>query len=100
MRQYRRVYDLEVNVSNGQTRFPYLLITPHEDVGMVSGVVSVDGTYVPTKQGLYSFWTEKPYDEVFQEFDKSGKEFALIHVKECGFAHADGQITGVIGFIN
>ncbi|PJK33056.1 hypothetical protein CWC48_26585 [Pseudomonas sp. S10E 269] len=67
---------------------------------MVSGVVSVDGTYVPNKQGLYSFWTEKPYDEVFQEFEKSGKEFALIRVQECRYAHAGGQISGVIDFIN
>ncbi|TLG88596.1 hypothetical protein FEM54_25745 [Pseudomonas edaphica] len=87
-------------MSNGQTRFPYLLITPHKEVGMISVTVSVDGSYVPTEQGLYSFWTEKPFEDVYKEFYKTGKEFALIQVEDCNYAHAGGQLAGVIGHIN
>jgi len=100
MRQFRRVNDLEVNMSNGQTQFPYLLITKHEEVGMLSGAVSVDGTYVQNQDGLYSFWTEKSFDELFEEFSKPGKEFALIHVNNSNYKHAGGQLAGVMHHIN
>jgi len=87
-------------MSNGQTRFPYLLITKHQEVGMHCGVVSIDGKYVRSDDGLHSFWTDKSFDELFEEFSKPEKEFALIRVDNSQYIFAGGQLASVMDHIS
>lgn len=100
LRQSRRVNDLEVKVSNSRTLFPYILMTKHQDVGMLAGVVAEGGVYVKNDDGLYSFWTTKSFDELNEEFKQAGKQYALILAEQFGFAHADGQLAGVLQHIS
>lgn len=67
---------------------------------MISGVVSVDGKYIQSDDGLHTFWTEKSFDEIFEEFSKPGKEFALVRVHDVRYNHAGGELASVLGFIN
>lgn len=87
-------------MNNSRTLFPYILITKHQEVGMLSGVVAEGGVYVQNDDGLYSFWTAKSFDELNDEFKKVGKQYALILAEKFGYAHADGQLASVLQHIN
>ena len=83
----------------GQTQFPYLLITDHPEVMVIISSVSVDRQFVGDA-GIYSFWTEKPYDELFSAFSAEQKGFALVQVEEVRYNFADGKLSGIMAHIN
>lgn len=86
-------------MSDQQTQFRYLIITQHREVGMISGLLSVDGTYVASDEGFYSFWTEKSPEDLFDELSRPGKGFAMIRVDGACYNHVGGQLSGVLDHI-
>ncbi len=79
-------------MNQGQTIFPYLLITKHKEVGFLAGVVSTDGSFQHNDGELYTFLTEKTPAELEKEFSTAGKEYALVRIDGCSYNHADGRI--------
>lgn len=79
----------------GQTIFPYLLITKHQEVGYLSGVVSTDGSFQHNDGELYAFLTEKSHEELRKEFDTAGKEYALVMAADYSYNHADGRLARI-----
>ncbi len=99
MRQFRRVYGLEVNVSNGQKIFPYLLITPNQEVG-ISAALFAEGQFFQTDDNnLYSFLSTKSFEEIDGELRKAGKEYALVLAEKYGYGGADGKLARVFDHI-
>lgn len=82
-------------MSTGQTIFPYLLITKHKEVGLLSGVVSTDGSFQHNDGELYTFLTDRSPEDLKKEFDTVGKEYALVRADRYSYSHADGRLTRI-----
>ncbi|WP_419795119.1 hypothetical protein MYA83_12730 [Pseudomonas palleroniana] len=82
-------------MSNGQTIFPYLLITQHTEVGM-SAALFAEGRFFQTDDSLlYSFLSTKPFAEINEELKKFGKEYALVLAEDYAYANANGKLARV-----
>ncbi|AVD85954.1 hypothetical protein [Pseudomonas sp. SWI44] len=86
-------------MSKAQMLFPYLLITKHKDVGVIASAVGEGGLFQHNDGDLYSFLTTKSFDQLKAEFDKPGKEYALILVEQYSYNSAGGQLARVLDHI-
>ncbi|KQV21109.1 hypothetical protein ASC74_18825 [Pseudomonas sp. Root329] len=86
-------------MSNVQKVFPYLLITPHQDVGMSAGALAEGGLYQTDDGHLYSFLSTKSFADVHAELAKVGKEYVLVLAEKYGYANAGGQLARVFDHI-
>lgn len=99
MRQFRRGYDLEVNMSNGRKIFPYLLITTNQEVGLSAGLFAEGQFFQTDDKNLYSFLSTKSFKEIDDELKKTGKEYALVLAETFGYGGAGGKLAGVFEHI-
>lgn len=86
-------------MSNGQKIYPYLLITPNQEVG-ISAALFAEGQFFQTDDNnLYSFLSTKSFEEIDGELKKAGKEYALVLAEKYGYGGADGKLARVFDHI-
>lgn len=97
MRQFRRVYDLEVNVSQGQTLFPYIIVTSKKDYIPVADLFAYKDVEVGC--GVITFLSESDFGTIFDALQKIGSGFALILANDLNY-FGDGAFARVFDHIN
>ncbi len=97
MRQYRRVYDLEVNVNKGQTIFPYIIVTSKEDYIPVAEKFAYKGVEVGC--GVITFLSESSFQTISDELKAVGPGYALILADNLNY-FGDGNFSRAFHHIN
>jgi hypothetical protein len=86
-------------VSNGQKIFPYLLITPNQEVGITAALFAEGQFFQTDDNNLYSFLSTKSFEEIDGELKKAGKPYALVLAEQYGYGGADGKLARVFDHI-
>ncbi|CAI8810505.1 PhoU domain-containing protein [Pseudomonas chlororaphis] len=81
-----------------QTRFPYFLITRHEEVVEKAKVISVNG--VEEARGIYAFLADMDFNQVRNALTETGKEVALIQANDLQYINALGDLARLFGHLN
>ena len=97
MRQYRRVYDLEVNVNEGQTIFPYIIVTSKEDYIPVATKFAYKDVEVGC--GVITFLSESSFQTISDELKAVGPGYALILADNLIY-FGDGSFSRTFHHIN
>lgn len=85
-------------MQNHQTRFPYLLITRHEEVVARAAALSVDG--VKEARGVFTFQADLPFEQVMAKLCEGMKEVGLLQIENHQYVHATGDLAQLIGHLN
>lgn len=80
----------------GQTIFPYVLVTESTAVSTKAQDFAVDG--MQSGFGLFTFSSESQPDELFAALSEAGTDFALIRVYDKS-VRGDGNFMRVFGHI-
>ena len=76
----------------GQTQFPYVLITENAEIALGANDFALDG--VQSGLGVYTFRSESQFHDIFDALDQVGTGFALVQSYESDY-HGDGNFARV-----